>query len=69
MHRRSGKAPVQLLQDGLPVGDGDFADAQDVEVTVSCQVSLKVFTCVGFPVSQTFTDTAAAPLDPFEDRG
>ena len=61
--------PVSLYQGGVPVGDGDFAAAQDVEVTVSCQASLKIFGLVHFPVSQTFTDTAAAPLDPFVDRG
>jgi Flp pilus assembly protein TadG len=63
------KAPVSLYQGGLPVGDGDFANAQDVEVTVSCRASFKIFGVVGFPVSKTFTDTAAAPLDPFVDRG
>jgi Flp pilus assembly protein TadG len=63
------KAPVSLYQGGAPVGDGDFANAQDVEVTVSCRASLKIFGVVGFPVSKTFTDTAAAPLDPFVDRG
>jgi len=63
------KTKVSLYQGGMPVGDGDFADAQDVEVTVSCQASLKIFGLVHFPVSQTFTDTAAAPLDPFVDRG
>jgi Flp pilus assembly protein TadG len=62
-------APVSLYQGGVPVGDGDFAAAQDVEVTVSCQASLKIFGLVHFPVSETFTDTAAAPLDPFVDRG
>ena len=61
--------PVSLYQGGVPVGDGDFAAAQDVEVTVSCQASLKIFGLVHFPVSETFTDTAAAPLDPFVDRG
>ena len=63
------KAPVSLFQGGLPVGDGDFANAQDVEVTVSCRATLKIFGVVGFPASETFTDTAAAPLDPFVDRG
>ena len=63
------KAPVSLYQGGVLVGDGDFAAAQDVEVTVSCQASLKIFGLVHFPVSETFTDTAAAPLDPFVDRG
>jgi Flp pilus assembly protein TadG len=63
------KAAVSLYQGGVPVGDGDFAAAQDVEVTVSCQASLKIFGLVHFPVSETFTDTAAAPLDPFVDRG
>lgn len=60
---------VQLTEDGAPVGPGDFAVAQDIEVTVSCVADLKVFSAIGFPVSQTFTDTAAAPLDPFEDKG
>jgi len=67
-----GGAPntsVQLFQDGAPVGAGNFAVAQDVEVTVSCVASLAAFHAIGFPVSQTFGDTAAAPLDPFEDRG
>ena len=62
-------APVSLFQGGAPVGDGDFANAQDVEVTVSCKASLKIFGLVHFPGSETFTDTAAAPLDPFVDRG
>jgi len=68
----SGGAPsttVQLFQDGAPVGAGNFAVAQDVEVTVSCVASLAAFHVIGFPVSQRFGDTAAAPLDPFVDRG
>lgn len=60
---------VQLFSDGAPVGAGDFAVAQDVEVTVSCVANLAAFHVIGFPVSETFGDTAAAPLDPFEDRG
>ena len=70
--RCSGGAPatrVQLFQDGAPVGAGAFATAQQVQVTVSCVASLAVFHVIGFPVSQTFGDTAAAPLDPFVDRG
>jgi hypothetical protein len=31
--------------------------------------NLAAFHVIGFPVTQTFGDTAAAPLDPFEDRG
>ena len=62
-------APVSLYQGGARVGDGDFANAQDVEVTVSCRASFKIFGLVDFPVAKTFTDTAAAPLDPFVDRG
>ena len=62
-------ATVTLFQDGAPVGPADFPTAQDIEVTVSCVASLEVFHVIGFPVSQTFGDTAAAPLDPFEDRG
>jgi Flp pilus assembly protein TadG len=60
---------IQLIQGGAQVGAGDFGTAQEVEVTVSCVASLGVFRAIGFPVSQTFTGTAAAPLDPFEDRG
>jgi Flp pilus assembly protein TadG len=62
-------ANVQLIQGGAHVGPGDFGTAQQVQVTVSCVASLGVFRTIGFPVSQTFTDTAAAPLDPFVDRG
>jgi Flp pilus assembly protein TadG len=68
----SGGAPatkVQLFTNGAPVGAGDFAVAQDIEVTVSCVANLAAFHVIGFPVSQTFGDTAAAPLDPFVDRG
>jgi Flp pilus assembly protein TadG len=60
---------IQLVQGGAPVGPGDFATAQDIQVTVSCVASLQVFSAIGFPASHTFTDTAAAPLDPFVDRG
>ncbi len=57
---------VQLFHGGAPA---DFAQAQQIEVTVSCVAGLQAFGLVGFPVSQTFGDTAVAPLDPFEDRG
>jgi len=60
---------VQLFQDGAPAGGGAFATAQQIQVTVSCVASLAVFHVIGFPVSQTFADSATAPLDPFEDRG
>lgn len=59
---------VQLLANGQPVSTADFADAQVIQVTVSCTVNLSVFTAVGFPAHQTFTDVAAAPLDPFSQR-
>jgi Flp pilus assembly protein TadG len=59
---------IELFEGGMPVGPGDFATAQEVQVTVSCTASLEVFSAIGFPVSHTFTDTAVAPLDPFEDR-
>lgn len=62
-------ATVTLFAGGAPVGPAGFPTAQDIEVTVSCVASLEVFHVIGFPVSQTFGDTAAAPLDPFEDRG
>ncbi len=70
--RCSGGAPttkVQLFADGAPVGGGAFATAQQIQVSVSCVASLAAFHVIGFPVSQTFSDSATAPLDPFEDRG
>jgi Flp pilus assembly protein TadG len=54
-----------------PLANGqqaDFAAAQVIQVTVSCTVNLSVFTVVGFPAHQTFTDVAVAPLDPFSQR-
>ena len=68
----NGGAPavqVQLFAGGAQVGAGAFATAQQIQVTVSCVASLAVFHAIGFPVSQTFADSAAAPLDPFVDRG
>jgi hypothetical protein len=54
---------------GAPVGDGDFPQATDVEVTVFCTASLAAFSYLHIRVSQKFGDTAVAPLDPFVDRG
>jgi Flp pilus assembly protein TadG len=62
-------ASLELVQGGAQVGAGAFGTAQEVRVTVSCVASLGAFRAVGIPVSQTFTDSAAAPLDPFVDRG
>jgi Flp pilus assembly protein TadG len=59
----------QLFSNGVGVGPGAFATAQQIQVTVRCTANLSVFHLVGFPVSQTFADSATAPLDPFEDRG
>jgi Flp pilus assembly protein TadG len=65
----AARASVQLLANGQQVGPAAWADgAQVVEVTVSCDVSLKAFAVLGVPASQTFTDVAAAPLDPFSER-
>jgi Flp pilus assembly protein TadG len=67
-------ATVELLANGQPVGAGEWATgtaattATAIQVTVSCNVSLKAFTAIGIPASQTFTDTAAAPLDEFAER-
>jgi Flp pilus assembly protein TadG len=62
-------ASVQLLANGQQVGAGDWANgAQVVEVKVSCNVSLKAFSVIGIPASQTFSDVAAAPLDQFSER-
>jgi Flp pilus assembly protein TadG len=61
---------VEMFQNGVQVfGDAAFATAQDLEVTVTCQASLSAFGDVGIPVSPTFNDKAAVPLDPFVDRG
>lgn len=62
-------ALVILLENGQQVGQAGWAGgAQVVEVRVSCTVSMRAFTAVGIPASQTFTDVAAAPLDPFSQR-
>ena len=62
-------AAVQLLANGQPVGSAAWAaGAQLAQVRVSCTVNLKVFAVLGIPASQTFTDTAAAPLDQFTER-
>ncbi len=60
--------PPKLFANGADVGQ-NFATAQQITVTVSCLAGLGVFHAIGFPVSQTFADSATAPLDPFEDRG
>jgi Flp pilus assembly protein TadG len=65
----SARVQPQLLADGQPVGAGEWAaGAQAVQVSVSCTVSLRVFTVLGIPASQTFTDVAVAPLDQFAQR-
>ena len=64
-------ANVVLLANGQPVGLSlaEWTNgATALEVTVSCNVGLKAFTAIGIPASQTFTDTAAAPLDEFSER-
>jgi Flp pilus assembly protein TadG len=62
-------ATVGLLAGKQPLGAAAWANgAQVVEVTVTCNVSLKAFAVIGIPASQTFTDLAAAPLDPFSQR-
>ena len=55
----------QLMTDGAPA---TFDAAQEVVVTVRCTANLSVFSSVGFRVSETFTSSATAPLDPFVDR-
>lgn len=65
----AAKTTVGLLEDGQRVGQKAWDDgAQVVQVTVSCNVSLKAFSFIGIPASETFTDTASAPLDPFSQR-
>jgi Flp pilus assembly protein TadG len=65
----TAQTSVELLADGQQVAAAAWADgAQVVEVKVSCNVSLKAFTVIGIPASETFTDIAAAPLDQFTQR-
>jgi Flp pilus assembly protein TadG len=65
----AAKTSVQLLAGGQQVGPADWAaGAQVVEVKVSCTISFSVFAVLGIPASQTFSDTAAAPLDQFTER-
>jgi hypothetical protein len=59
---------VTPVQGGAQVGPGDWATAGEVTVQISCRASFTAFNLIGFEPSHTFTDTAAAPLDPFEDR-
>jgi hypothetical protein len=62
------QANVTLIYGNTPVFPAYWAKAQVLEVAVSCNVNLRVFSVLGIPASQTFTDTAAAPLDPFSER-
>jgi Flp pilus assembly protein TadG len=65
----TAKATPKLMAGGQEVGPADWAaGAQLVEVTVSCNVNLGVFSVLGIPASETFTDVAAAPLDQFSER-
>lgn len=59
-----GGPTVKVILDG----GTSFADANDVNVTVSCQVNLQVFKIVGLDNTQPFTSVSVAPLDPFEAR-
>lgn len=60
---------VQLLENGVKVGPGDWGNgAQVVEVTVTCKVNLRVFSALGIPATQKFSDRADAPLDQFTQR-
>ncbi len=61
--------PPVLLANGQPVGPGEWVSgADEIQVTVSCNVGLGAFRAIGIPASQTFTDVAAAPLDQFSER-
>lgn len=70
----AAKVKVELLANGLQVGQAAWVSgtggggAQEIQVTVSCNVNLQAFHMIGIPASQTFTDIAAAPLDPFSER-
>ena len=48
--------------------EANFAVADVVKVTVSCEAKLGVFRDVGIPAGHTFTASAVAPLDPFVGR-
>jgi Flp pilus assembly protein TadG len=45
-----------------------WANAQQIEVTVSCTVPWSVFNYIGIGGSHTFTAVAYAPLDPYSYR-
>ena len=65
----AAKTSVELLANGQQVAAAAWANgAQVVEVKVSCNVSLKAFSMIGIPASQTFSDIAAAPLEQFSER-
>jgi len=65
----AAQATVELLAGGRQVAASTWtAGAQTVSVRISCNVSFKPFAVLGIPASETFTDNAAAPLDPFSQR-
>jgi Flp pilus assembly protein TadG len=47
---------------------GDWANAPEIEVTVSCTMSLAPFNYIGIGGQHTFSAIAFAPLDPFSFR-
>jgi Flp pilus assembly protein TadG len=49
-------------------GQGGFAGAIDLQVTVTCTADLSAFHDLGFNGGHTFTETATVPLDPFVQR-
>jgi TadE-like protein len=59
-----------LYQDGVQLRstEANFALADVVKVTVTCDAQLGVFRAAGFPASHKFTASAVAPLDPFVGR-
>jgi Flp pilus assembly protein TadG len=69
----AARATVELLTNNVQVPAqawtaGTGLSAQAVRITVECNVSLKAFAIIGIPASETFTDAATAPLDPFAPR-
>jgi Flp pilus assembly protein TadG len=48
--------------------DVNFAVADVIKVTVTCDAQLGVFRAIHFPATHSFTASAVAPLDPFVGR-
>jgi Flp pilus assembly protein TadG len=65
----SGVCTSGLSSPVLQPADGAaWPTAPAVEVRVTCTVNMSAFGLIRVPISETFTSTAVAPLDPFSFR-